>query len=54
MNNHNSSNPGDHTIHLRVSSRLFEEIKSLAVREQRSVSGMVKYIVITFLNNNHN
>lgn len=48
----NNQKPGDHTIHLRISSILFEKIKSLANREERSVSGMVKYILVQFLKNN--
>jgi hypothetical protein len=47
----NNRKPYDHTIHLRMSSSLFEKIKSLAIREERSVSGMIKYILTQFLNN---
>lgn len=47
----NNRKPCDHTIHLRISSSLFEKIKSLAIREERTVSGMIKYILAQFLKN---
>ena len=51
MENNNKSKPCDHSVHLRISSKLFEEIRSLAIREERSVSGMIKYILAQFLKN---
>ncbi len=44
----------DHTIHLRVSSSLFEKLKSCAMKEERSVSGMVKFMIGQFQKINPN
>ena len=49
MKNYNERKQNDHTIHLRISSGLFDELKTRAINEERSVSGMVKYIVSQFL-----
>ena len=42
-------NSADHTVHIRMSSQLFDVLKSYAVCEERSLSGMVKYIVVQHL-----
>ena len=49
MENYSNRKLQDHTIHIRISSRLYEELKSLAIADERSVSGMIKFVVVQFL-----
>jgi hypothetical protein len=49
MQKSNLISPGDHTVHIRVSAHLFEKLKSFAYSDERSVSGLIKYIVIQYL-----